>query len=797
MQLEGRSSGQGGFDPYYISVVWVIMEESPSKHLAEDLQSFHISSPKSAQGATVNGPAGPDMVGRNVMKQYLPNNEFSDSKFVSYVGDSESKSYIKRLGDWSMNYGTVQQRSKSPVKKGNELPQFKQYMGLNSPSNKSKQEMSRDPESELILTASLNDISGIPTNTFKRHDHQMKRHHLTNTDTLSPGVEEEEEEEDDASAVDLDDVDPALEARGVFDNILKTQKSNYDFQQAKDEKQAGSSARYESDGTSSYLGETPSSLSPNFGTYPEKPAGIKLITPEEMGLVFDNVNGVWYKPPAKNQDISSSRTIDNGDSTMSNTSKDQRSNDRFMATSAITKLTRGQKEPRVPFFGNEDTVEERFEVEDDTSLDAPQISPEYVLQVNGTKNEKKSHGGNTTQNMIANVTTVSQVETSFQQSKRELISIITDILPVRKHDWSLVKKIDLGAKQLGQVIGLNEILPSLTDCSLDSNDLRGLLGVPGGVVKLSCRHNRISSPYLSLETLPHLETLDLSHNSIGHNLSILSSSMHLRQVNLSHNKIRSLSGELGSSRIVKMDLSNNSISGVIDFAQLIKGCRDDEGDRGWLSLEELNLSYNRITRIRNVGCLKKLRVLKIDGNPIREIVEADGAMATGKRSNLKTLSVTDTQSALTHIGTLTKANAFQDEIPYHRLRILRIDCFPRLCRVRSMPRSLEELSIRGGDVEALPPWAVLPSSLRRLSLKSIQGLREIPHTLAYQLPSLQELDLSHNELDSCYKLIQALPTLCLVSLNLRDNPITTTNKDKRDLGKVISMVCPRLKRFDP
>ncbi|QLL34140.1 hypothetical protein HG536_0F04660 [Torulaspora globosa] len=771
------------------------MEESPSKDLAADLQSFHISSPRSGRKPASTDAAAPDMIGRNVMKQYLPNNEFADSKFVSYVGESESKSYIKRLGDWSMNYGTVQQRSKSPVKKDNELPQFKQYLNFSLPQKNSKQELSRDPESELILTASLNDISGIPTNTFKRHDHQMKRQQLTNTESLSQDVGEQEDEEE-KGATDLDDVDPALEARGVFDNILKTQKSNYDFQQGRDEPLAGSRNRYESDGTSSYLGETPSSLSPNFEPYPEKPAGIKLITPEEMGLVFDNVNGVWYKPPAKNQDISSSRTIDNADSTMSNISKDQHGIEGIIAASAMMKFGRSKKEARPSLPENTDTVEERYEIEDDTPLDLPQISPEYLLQANAMKNDKKSSGNNATQNMIANVTTVSQVETSFQQSKRELISIITDILPAHKISWSRVRRIDLQDKQLSQVIGLNEILPHLTDCDLSDNDLRGLLGVPTGVLRLSCRNNRISSAYLSLDTLPHLETIDLSHNSIGHNVNILSSSIHLRHVNLSHNKIRSLSGGLGPSRIIKLDLSNNDISGAIDFAQLVRHDRHDEGERGWLSLEELNLSNNKITRLRNVRCLKSLRVLKIDGNPIKELIETAGAIETTVRSNLRTLSITNTQNALTRLGTLIASTTFRDEIPYRRLRILRTDSFSRFCRIRSMPRTLEELSIQGGKVEALPSWSIFPSSLRKLSLKSLQDLREIPHTLAYQLPSLQELDLSRNQLNSCYKLVRALPTSCLVKLSIKDNPLSSSEKDKRDLTKVIGMVCPRLTSFE-
>lgn len=758
------------------------MEDSPSKNLAEDLQSFHISSP------VPQTVANKDVAGRNVLKQYLPNNEFADSKFVSYVGDSGSKSYIKRLGDWSMNYGTVQQKPKSPVKKDTELPQFKKYLNINAPEVNTKHELSRDPESDLILTASLNDISGIPTNTFKRHDHQKKKRHQAETsETFSPGAEQDEQDDDNDD--DDDDVDPALEARGVFDNILKTQKSNYDFQQGKDGYPADQKERYESDGTSSYLGETPSSLSPNFGAYSEKPAGIKLITPEEMGLVFDNINGVWYKPPAKNQDISSSRTMDNTDSTISNASKLQPGKSQLNSSSAIDRFMRPKNEARYTSLEHKDVLEDRYQMEDDTSLDAPQINPQYLLQRDSAENDRRPPENNTTQNMVANVTTVSQVETSFQESKRELISIITEILPARKVDWSRVRKIDLHARQLGQVIGLSEILPGLTDCELNNNNLRGLLGVPSGVLRLTCRDNQISAPYVSLESLPHLETLDLAHNSIGPNLSILSSSIHLREVNLSHNKIRSISGDLGDSQILKLKLSHNQISGTIDFAQLTK-----HDNNSWLTLEELDLSYNKITRVQNVQCLRSLRILRIDGNPIRELIEED----TRGRSALRTLTITQTQGALSRIATTqSNADAFRDEIPYTRLRVLRIDGFRRLRKFTALPLCLEELSVKGGHVDMLPDWSILPSALRRLAVVHVQGLTSIPPLLAHRVPSLLELDLSHNDLAFCYNLVQAVPTLALTRLRLTGNPLAArSHRDKQDLAHLLATACPNLRHLE-
>lgn len=785
------------------------MEQSPSKDLAEDLQSFHISSPVPHRLSN----SKQNSVGKNQLKQYLPNNEFPDSKFLSYLGDSESKSYIKRLGDWSMNYGTVQQRVKSPTKGGKEHAgesvssvalredpepaQFKQYLQNNQTAAKSRQDLFRDPESELILTASLNDISGIPTNTFKRHDHHEKRRHLRNSDVNSvttseksseSGQAEDEENlrrEDDNEEEEEDDVDPALEARGVFDNILKVQKSNYDFHQENHDGQQLSKDKYETDATSSYLGETPSSLSPNFGIYPEKPAidGIKLITPEEMGLVFDNINGVWYKPPVKNQDISSSRTIDNGDSTSSEAHHTSEV-ERFMTKSAINKVFKRQESSN---WGVE-CIEEKDDIEDDTPLEAPQINPQFLLRRSKMRNPVKSMG-NTTQNMIGNITTASQVETSFQQNKRELIAVLTDVIAPRKADWTKVVTIDLHGQHLNQVVGLNEILPSLVDCNLDDNNLRGLQGIPSGTIRLSCRNNRLSTSYFTLDGLPNLEYIDLSHNSIGYNLSILTNSTHLREVNLSHNNLKSLDGELGTSRILKLNLSNNNIRGVIDFAQLLKYSLPHYAGSGWASIEELNLCNNSITAIKNVRCLPNLRVLKLDGNPIAELTESNELTS----HNLKTLTITNTQGALKRIGNAS--------LPYNRLRVLRTDCFSQLPQWQSMPQSLEELCLTNGTTDTLPSYQILPHSLRKLSITKIKGLKYLPKRLPLILPTLQELDLSSNQLESFYKLIDAMPTLCLVKLSVKNNPLSTAKREsereqlQRRLVEVIRLACPTIKQL--
>ncbi|CDF90649.1 ZYBA0S07-05952g1_1 [Zygosaccharomyces bailii CLIB 213] len=826
---------------------------SPSKNLVEGLEGFHISSPGGSKEKL------------NV-KQYLPNNDFADSKFLSFVEASQSRSYVKKLGDWSMSYGTVQQRPGESPQHANvdarssfedgfamnnnnndenaETPQWKQYMMMQAQTKAkgaSKQPLklqldqqpshgSKDPASELVLTASLSDISGIPTNTFKRHgrrkiENEISKETQEDDDDDDGGYEQEEENQEEREENlghgheegEEDDIDPALEARGVFDNILRKQRSNYELPQPPTHKQPTSAqlpdSAASSETTSSFFGETPSSLSPAephnpaamaqaqpFAKQTKKPIeGMKLITPEEMGLVFDNVNGVWYKPAPKNQDVSSSRTLDSSTNNSEFTTE---------STSVISKQQyQHHHNHHYPDHHRTEQPQEEDEEYDDTPMDAPEINPRFLLK--STQSHDARHGSSITPdssratgsglnsvrgprgsanaasapraassaNMPApgDVTTVSQVHTSFRQSKRELVAVLTDAIPPRGRDWATeVLQLDLRRHSLGQVVGLDQMLPSLRECDLSHNKLRSLHGVPPLVTHLRCSHNKLGN--CTLDGLPHLETLHFDHNALTRISSTISGCLHLREVNLSYNKIRLLDRELGASRMLRLDLSHNELEGTIDLAKL----SSSEGD-AWQHLEELDLSHNRITKLRNVNSLRRLRVLKLDGNPLQEILEHSATSG----GNLRTLSVLDTTQKLQRI-----VSAPSGAFPYHKLRILRCDSHRGAAHWRALPRSLEELHLQGGDLHKLPHWDVLPGSLRRLTLRAVKGLTALPRSLAWRVPTLQELCLAGNELASLYGLVEALPVLCLVRLDLRGNPVAKGGL--ADIDRILRMACARL-----
>ncbi|CAR26750.1 ZYRO0C00506p [Zygosaccharomyces rouxii] len=832
--------------------------DSPSKNLAEGLQEFHISSPN---GKNNNSRHNGNQEKLSV-KQYLPNNDFADSKFLSFVEGSQSKSYVRRLGDWSMSYGTVQQRpgdSPQHINGDNrssfgdgfafnnnndnnnfndenaETPQWKQYMLMQSqvkaqqrnqrqlqpqqiqqfslPSEKQSSQNGRDPPSDLVLTASLSDISGIPTNTFKRHDRRKNEQSSASRETQ----DYEDYNDEDEAEEEEDDIDPALEARGVFDNILRKQRSNYELlpprkaavhaQPHAQPESAGST-----DSTSSYFGETPSSLSPadidlkpptgklnnnnnnnrnnnshnnnnnndnGDGDEKSEVEGMKLITPEEMGLVFDNVNGVWYKPAPKNQDVSSSRTLD---------SSANHSQSEFTSESSvqkrISKPRRQYREEREPSIRNDYDDEEY----DDTPMDVPEINPNFLLKKRQSgKMRYSSHPES-----AVDVTTVSQVNTSFQQSRKELVALLTDAIPPRGQDWlTQVDYVNLSRRELGpHMVGLDEMLPHLRNINLNHNHLKSLQGIPTGIFELQCSNNELTS--CQLDSLQHLETLDLSHNALNRMGGILSPCLHLRDVNLSHNKIKTLDKELGKSNLVRLDLSHNEIQGTIDFAKLTKGLPSNSS---WFQIEEIDLSNNKIDKIYNVGHLSKLRILKLDGNPLQEVIERRAS------NQLRTLSILGTKGHLKRITMGTGGNSSSLLFPFHRLRILKCDAHKGSRQWKQLSRSLEELWLQDGDMNKIPHWEIIPGSLRVLVLMRIKGLYQLPKTFAYRLPSLQELNLRGNELVSCYSLIEALPNLCLVKLDLRENPLTrlknNSGKDNlKDMINIIKMACNRLSEIN-
>lgn len=359
-------------------------------------------------------------------------------------------------------------------------------------------------------------------------------------------------------------------------------------------------------------------LQPNVS--PRRP--LKLITPEDAGMVFNYKEGVWDQPSAA-VDASTSGA------------QDESSQSKIVSF----KLPRTRPEQSVI---------------DDTPLSTPKMDQRFMSRSQSTEfseinsNTARSSAtasrknsllpADTTNNLVANVTSVSELNTSFRIARGAVVSALVDVIP-RKEIWEHVQELSLENRALESLVGLNEMVPGLLELDVSHNKLNSLQGVPQKVISLCCSHNKIGS-YCRLDVFEHLENVDMSHNTLSTNLSLLAGCLHLREVNISQNRITSLQGLSESHAHVEvLNVSRNRLIGPLDFAELMP----PTNKRNFLMhLRELDLSGNKITSIKNLHLLKSLRILKLDGNPLESL---EGNHSTSLRT-LTALGCT----ALTHLG---------------------------------------------------------------------------------------------------------------------------------------------------
>ncbi|KAL3228637.1 Protein NUD1 [Nakaseomyces bracarensis] len=249
-----------------------------------------------------------------------------------------------------------------------------------------------------------------------------------------------------------------------------------------------------------------------------------------------------------------------------------------------------------------------------------------------------------------------------------------------------------------------------------------------------------------------LEYLNCKNNHIK-TLSILETCIHLTTINLSKNQIEALI-PLNDIPMRKLDLSFNSIEGVVDFATLVNTA---DTDVGWASLEHLDLTGNKIRAIRNLNCLVNLRSLILDQNFIEELEDISFM------TNLQEISLRENK---------LRSRFDIRRLPMQSLRILRIDACKGLKKWHVRPAHMEVLEIIDGIETDLPRFDLFPINLKFLKLAWISGLDKLPLNLCDIIPGLEELILTDNDLDDLRNILQAIPTTNLKRIDLAGNPLT-------------------------
>ncbi|KAL3233936.1 hypothetical protein RNJ44_03976 [Nakaseomyces bracarensis] len=346
---------------------------------------------------------------------------------------------------------------------------------------------------------------------------------------------------------------------------------------------------------------------------------VPLITPESIGLVFNQANGLWQEPESQNHDITNSHTVEN---TTSNTSTQnteeysldsevihnnrfqiQKKNHRRGINSKILRSSdisnTAKESPTIEEF-KETKLDEQDEsgfISDDTSLTPPKIDRKYIIEhkdylqtgiLTETSSRKRNKGhnfndqlspiketihsrydGNTTPPEAADITSVSQFEgnTSFHENKINLLSILTEVVN-HEADWTKVRSIDLKGQHLLNVNQLDDFLPSLLEIDVSNNYLNSLNGLPLCIMNINASKNDITNAFLLLQDLIHVEVVNFSNNKINSMHQTFDSLPHLKKLILSNNEIKLLCGIENVYSLVELNLSSNLLEGTLDFATI-------------------------------------------------------------------------------------------------------------------------------------------------------------------------------------------------------------------------------------
>lgn len=516
-----------------------------------------------------------------------------------------------------------------------------------------------------------------------------------------------------------------------------------------------------------------------------------LITPLVAGLNFENNLGKWVRDidQTNSQDISANHTVADISSSTATTTATHPF-ERKLSKIHLFKDLRTSNNHHSHNSDNNDNVNNKNKNNDiDDDDDSRQV-----------KNTKRNG-----QNSILEDTPLPfRIKTSFQNlessiktleaHKMRLIRKLTPLLIDR--DWETVTELDAKGQDLKDVTSLALCLPSLIKCDLSNNNIKLFNSgdsIPKNLIELNLSKNLINDTYIynndnnnnnneeedsnDSNNSNNVKILNLSNNQFKTDLSWLGQHgfINVQELNISSNRIRSLNGLPSGSMIKRINLSDNCIRGAIDFEELM----EEVGEYGWHAVEHLDLSNNEITEVYNLDRLRSLRSINLNGNPLVSVIFHQD-MNSGEGEGEGKSEITSTTTSMSKVEILKiRSNRLkvvgksrtQQFLPLPRLKELEIRCYKRFSEMKFLPDGMVKLSILGGDVEDLIPLSKIPGSLQRLEIVGIGRMRKLPRDprMEIRLMSIQELNLSYNDLFSWENLIQFLPYNHLKILKLDGN----------------------------
>ncbi len=287
---------------------------------------------------------------------------------------------------------------------------------------------------------------------------------------------------------------------------------------------------------------------------------------------------------------------------------------------------------------------------------------------------------------------------------------------------------------------------------------------PADVKELILRHRSLQD-ISGLEVFSELRVLDLSGNQIS-DIRPLMKLAALEKLNLSENEISDLRPLIGLPEIRILDVSNNQIRETSTVGALKK-------------LEELNLSGNPVSDFTGLEKLGSLRILNLQNTGVRDAVLPGLSAIKGLQnldlrgnSGLSDKAIGALQYALKGCTIVTPSLIYEIDFCGHHVRSNeRKLSFPKggISDLSGLERmtSLEELDLSGNEIEGLYLFEMSPSRtvLRKLNLEDNRITDILP---LCGCSMLEELDLSGNQIGAVIGLGQLT---ALRRLDLRGNPV--------------------------
>ncbi|CAH2354231.1 hypothetical protein CLIB1423_15S01530 [[Candida] railenensis] len=365
------------------------------------------------------------------------------------------------------------------------------------------------------------------------------------------------------------------------------------------------------------------------------------------------------------------------------------------------------------------------------------------------------------------VTNVSQLQDStFSQTRKRLVNIITDVLGTENLDWDAVFNISMAGFELDNLKDLERFLPRLKSLDVSKNQIRFLEGIPNKVLELNTSSNKIDN-LSSFKRFHDLQVLNCSFNIIS-SLQSLSSNIHLTELNISYNKLVSLRGLENFSNLVTLNASNNELKGALEISGKLR------------NLQSLNLSDNKLESFSGIEKLKSLRVLNLNENPHLKSIRCQGRHLYLKKLSLKLNNLQDLEvECFPNLRVLridgNQIGSFKNQL--RKLRNLEeISCKSQpststtINEILSDSRDLKTFDLSGNSstvLEVVSSHKLKFLNLNRLTL-SAMNISTLPEDFAEAFPNVRELNLNFNKLKSIEPLskLTNLKRLFIISNNI-------------------------------